>query len=69
MELYYHTDTVMQYDDMTECPRLPTSQIRELQQQHNCNISGEEDSWFDEDFIPEHISIVTEEELFSDLFL
>lgn len=69
MELYYSTDTVMQYDDMTESPRLPTSQIRELQDQHNCNLSDGEDSWLDNEELPEHISIVTEEEIFSDLFL
>lgn len=58
MELFYPVDTAI--GELN--PRLPIAEIQELNQQMNCNLefSDESETYFEQDIIPEHISIVDE---------
>lgn len=63
MELFYPVDRVIS-DNVN--PRLPVTEIQELNQQMNCNLefSDEDEDYFNTDNMPEHISIIDETELF-----
>ncbi len=49
--------------------KLPDAELAELARQFNVNTCDGEDGWFDDEPMPAHVSILTEEEMFSNLFL
>lgn len=63
MEMFYPVDRVIS-DNVN--PKLPVTEIQELNQQMNCNLefSDENEDYFNADNMPEHISIIDETELF-----
>ena len=63
MELFYYCDRVIT-DNLN--PQLPIAEIQELNQQMNCNLefSNEDETYFEADNLPEHVSIIDEMEMF-----
>lgn len=66
MQLFWPVDLAVCENDLN--PRLPVDTIRELNAQMNCNLydSAENELWFDLDHIPEHMSVVTDEEFINE---
>ena len=63
MEMFYPVDVVMT-NELN--PRLPITEIQELNEQMNCNlyVSDECENYFNSDILPEHVSVVDEMEMF-----
>lgn len=63
MELFYPCDRAMSSDLN---PNLPIADIQDLNEQMNCNLefSDESENYFNNESLPEHISIVDEMEMF-----
>ena len=61
--MFYPCDRVIS-DNVN--PNLPIAEIQELNQQMNCNLefSNEDETYFEADNLPEHVSIVDEMEMF-----
>lgn len=64
MELFYPVDRAI-LNNLN--PSIPLDEIKYLNDQMNCNLewSDENETWFDQDTWPDHVSIVDEIELFN----
>ena len=58
--VYVTRDHYMQRDN----PRLPVDEIAELNRQFNVNLSGDDDEWFDDEYVSPDMHIVDADEFF-----
>lgn len=63
MEMFYPVDVVMT-NELN--PRIPITEIQELNNQMGCNlyVSDESENWFNSEALPDHVSVVDEIEMF-----
>lgn len=64
MELFYPVDTVIGNNDYVT--RLPRNEVRELQDNLNCNLSDWDD-WLDEEYVSDMMREIDETEFLEEI--